>query len=81
MRTSLRIPARRKHYATNWRHSASLTRLTSLDLSGCRSLENVDGLAIPAELVEDVMRRLSNPPVAIYGKLSGQTDSGEGGQE
>ena len=24
----------------------------------------------PAELVEDVMRRLSNPPVAIYGKLS-----------
>ena len=25
----------------------------------------------PAELVEDVMRRLSNPPVAIYGKLSG----------
>ena len=25
----------------------------------------------PSEVVEDIMRRLSNPPVATYGKLSG----------
>ena len=33
--------------------------------------ERVLWIQAPAEVDEDTMRRLSNPPVAIYGKVSG----------